>query len=188
MSQKNIIEKNNDTATFGTGCFWCSEAIFNQVEGVLDVKPGYAGGETLDPDYRSVCSGSTGHAEVVQIVYNTRIIHYLDLLEIFWAIHDPTTLNRQGADIGTQYRSVVFCHSDEQRVLAEKSKNSMELKQKYKNRKIVTQIIPLNIFYPAESYHEDYYEKNKNAPYCRFVIEPKLDKFRKNFIDTVKNK
>lgn len=164
-----------ETATFGTGCFWCTEAIFRRIKGVKKVEAGYSGGTVENPTYEDVCSDTTGHAEVAQITFDPKIISFDELLEFFWKVHDPTQLNRQGGDVGTQYRSVIFYHNERQRKAAEKS-----LKEHQKNfsNKIVTQIVPLEKFYKAENYHQDYYEKNKNAPYCRLIIWPKLLKLK----------
>lgn len=162
-----------DTVTLGAGCFWCVEAVFEQLEGVEAVEAGYAGGETPNPTYEAVCSGSTGHAEVARVVYDTGQITLEDILEMFWKSHDPTTLNRQGADVGTQYRSAIFYHSDEQRRIAEESKAAA---QEYFENPIVTEITPLERFWVAENYHQDYYRSNRNAPYCQVVIAPKLRK------------
>ncbi len=164
---------NLEKATFGAGCFWCVEAVFERQEGVTSVVAGYAGGTRPNPTYEQVCTGTTGHAEVAQITFDSSKISYEKLLEVFWKAHDPTTLNRQGNDMGDQYRSVIFYQDDTQKAIAEKSKNNA---QKEFNDPIVTQIEPLTKFYPAENYHQDYYNNNANAPYCRFVIKPKLDK------------
>lgn len=172
----------SETATLGGGCFWCLEAVFQQLEGVIAVKSGYAGGSTRNPTYEQVCSGRTGHAEVVQVTFEPTVISYRDLLEIFFDIHDPTTLNRQGADVGTQYRSAIFTHSSEQadtarKLIAESSEKDPS------GVPIVTEIVPLTEFYPAEGYHDDYYRLNTSQPYCRIVIGPKLARFRKRFAD-----
>ena len=172
---------NKDIATLGGGCFWCVEAIFERVEGVLSVKPGYAGGKTLNPTYKEICSGKTGHAEVAQIEYDTKYISFEKILEIFWRSHDPTTLNRQGNDIGTQYRSVIFYHNKEQKEIAEISKEKVNASKLWKNP-IVTEITKLNNYSDAEDYHNDYYKNNPNQPYCVFVIKPKLDKLIKENI------
>jgi peptide-methionine (S)-S-oxide reductase len=177
---------STETATFGTGCFWCTEAIFKELNGVISAMPGYAGGKTPDPTYKEVCSGSTGHAECTQIVYDPSKISYDELLEVFFKVHDPTQLNRQGNDVGTQYRSVIFYHNDEQKRLAEKYKTELDRSGAY-DKPIVTQVAPLEKFYPAENYHHDYYELNKDKnPYCSVVVRPKLDKFRKVFHDKLK--
>ena len=162
-------------ATFGGGCFWCTEAVFEEMKGVHGVVSGYAGGTTEDPSYDEVCSGRTGHAEVVQVEYDPAQVSYEKLLDIFWKAHDPTTLNRQGADTGTQYRSVIFYHDDEQKKVAETSKAKAATQF---SDPIVTEIKPLPKFWPAESYHQDYFRKNPNAPYCTVVIRPKLKKVK----------
>jgi peptide-methionine (S)-S-oxide reductase len=167
-------------ATFGSGCFWCTEAVFQNVEGVEKVESGYSGGKVKNPTYKEVCSGLTGHAEVIQVHYDTAKVSYEELLEIFWKTHDPTTLNRQGADEGTQYRSVVFYHNEEQKKLAEKYKAELDKSGAFDNP-IVTEISPYTEFYKAEDYHQNYYNLNGNAPYCSYVIQPKLEKFRKVF-------
>ena len=178
-------EKNQEVATFGAGCFWCVEAIFQDLKGVTDVVSGYSGGKVKNPAYAEVCTGNTGHAEVCQIHFNPQIITYRELLNVFWRIHDPTTLNRQGADVGTQYRSVIFYHNEEQGRLAEESKEETERSGLFKNP-IVTEIIPFVQFYPAEEYHQDYYNQNPNQPYCRFTIDPKVKKFRKQFQEVIR--
>jgi len=179
---------STETATFGTGCFWCTEAIFKELEGVISVMPGYSGGQTLNPTYKEVCSGGTGHAECTQIVYDPSKISYDELLEVFFKVHDPTSLNRQGNDVGTQYRSVIFYHNDEQKRLAEKYKTELDRSGAY-DKPLVTQIAALEKFYPAENYHQDYYEYNKDKnPYCAVVIRPKLEKFRKVFGEKLKSK
>ena len=172
---------NKEIATLGGGCFWCVEAVFERVEGVLSVKPGYAGGKTLNPTYREICSGKTGHAEVAQIDYNSKVISFEKILEIFWRSHDPTTLNRQGNDVGTQYRSVIFYHNEKQREIAEISKEKINVSNLWKNP-VVTEITKLNNYSDAEDYHNDYYRNNPNQPYCVFVIKPKLDKLIKENI------
>ncbi|WP_062039476.1 peptide-methionine (S)-S-oxide reductase MsrA [Lentimicrobium saccharophilum] len=177
--------EKTETATFGSGCFWCSEAIFQLLKGVIKVEPGYSGGARANPTYEQVSSGATGHAEVIQVSYNPDIISFEELLEVFWSTHDPTTLNRQGADVGTQYRSVIFYHNEQQRQLAETYKARLDSSGAWTNP-IVTEISPFKAFYPAESYHHDYYNRNSQAPYCTYVIVPKLDKFRKVFKDKVR--
>ena len=174
----SIVDKNNnEKATFGAGCFWCIEAIFEIIKGVDNVEAGYAGGDIEHPTYEEVCTGKTGHAEVVQITYNPNIINYENLLEVFWKAHDPTTLNRQGADIGSQYRSVIFYHSNQQKIIAEKSLKRIESLGVFSNS-IVTEITNLGKYYPAENYHQDYFRLNNQAPYCQLVIKPKLDKLK----------
>lgn len=173
--------QKTDTATFGAGCFWCVEAIFQQVEGVLKVKSGYCGGHVKNPTYEEVCSKTTGHAEVAQIVFDPKIISYDELLEIFWKTHDPTTLNRQGNDVGPQYRSAVFYHNEEQKKKASYYKAELE-KNKVFDRPIVTTIEPYKNYSEAENYHQNYYNLNKNNnPYCYYVIKPKLEKFEQVF-------
>ena len=165
---------NTEIATVGGGCFWCIEAVYQRIEGVISVIPGYAGGKSKTTTYKEVCTGKTGHAEVAKIEFNKDIISYKQLLNIFWQAHDPTTLNRQGNDVGTQYRSSIFYHNSTQKELAEKIKTTLQSKY---NNKIVTEITPLEEFYIAEDYHQNYYNNNKNAPYCNFVIKPKIDKY-----------
>ncbi|MBN1952404.1 MAG: peptide-methionine (S)-S-oxide reductase MsrA [Bacteroidales bacterium] len=169
-----------DTITFGAGCFWCVEAIFERVKGVAEVRSGYSGGTVKNPSYKEVCSGTTGHAEVCQIVYNSEEISFLDLLKIFWKTHDPTSLNRQGNDIGTQYRSVIFYHTPEQKEIAGRMKQKLD-EEGIWGKPIVTDIKPFVVFYPAEGYHEDYYRNNPDQSYCNFVITPKIEKFEKAF-------
>ncbi|HZW84481.1 MAG TPA: peptide-methionine (S)-S-oxide reductase MsrA [Nitrososphaerales archaeon] len=170
----------SDTATFGSGCFWCSEAVFSELEGVETVLPGYAGGSVPNPTYEQVCTDETGHAEVSQVQYDPAKISYRELLEVFFSTHDPTTLNRQGGDEGTQYRSVIFYNSDSQRKEAKKMVNELS-SEKVFPRPIVTEISPLEKFYPAEDYHRGYYRRNSGKPYCQAVIAPKLSKFRAHF-------
>lgn len=175
-----------DTATLGTGCFWCTEAIFEQLNGVISVTSGYSGGHIENPTYEEVSSHESGHAECVQVVYDPAKITFDELLEVFWQVHDPTTLNRQGADEGPQYRSVIFYHTDEQKRKAEKYKTELNNSGAYDNP-IVTTLEPFKKFYPAESYHQEYYANNKNKnPYCSIVIRPKLEKFQKVFKDKLK--
>jgi peptide-methionine (S)-S-oxide reductase len=172
-------------ATFGNGCFWCTEAVFQQLKGVYSVVPGYSGGSVQNPTYEQVCTGTTGHAEVIQIRYDPSVISYPELLEVFWKTHDPTTLNRQGNDIGTQYRSVVFYHDEEQKEQAEYYKRQLDASGAF-NKPIVTQIVPFSAFYPAEKYHHDYFVNHPNQGYCVAVIGPKLAKFEKAFKDKLK--
>jgi peptide-methionine (S)-S-oxide reductase len=180
------VTGQTDTATLGTGCFWCTEAIFEQLDGVISAVSGYAGGHVANPSYKAVCTGETGHAECIQIVYDTSKISFDELLEVFWQVHDPTTLNRQGADVGTQYRSVIFYHNDEQKQKAEKYKAELNKSGAFDNS-IVTTLEPFTKFYTAENYHQEYYELNKNSnPYCSIVIRPKLEKFEKVFKDKLK--
>ena len=167
-------------ATFGGGCFWCTEAVFLDVKGVSKVESGYSGGQVKNPSYREVCTGTTGHAEATQITFDPALVTYENLLEIFWNTHDPTTLNRQGADEGPQYRSVIFYHNEGQKKIAEQYKQQLEASHAFKNR-IVTEISPLINFYLAEDYHQNYYALNQNQGYCQYVIRPKVEKFRKQF-------
>lgn len=176
---------NTDTATFGTGCFWCTEAIFEQLDGVLQATSGYSGGHVEKPTYKEVCEGTTGHAEVIQVVYDPTKISYDELLEVFWQTHDPTTLNRQGNDVGPQYRSVIFYHNEEQRQKAEKYKTELDASQAFEDP-IVTEISPFSKFFVAENYHQEYFANNGSQPYCNFVIRPKVEKFRKVFKDKLK--
>lgn len=172
---------------FGGGCFWCTEAVFKRVEGVHSVVSGYAGGTVKNPSYEQVCEGTTGHAEVIQVSYDPAVVSYDELLEIFFKTHDPTTLNRQGADVGTQYRSVIFYHNDEQKNKAEYYKAELDKSGAWDNP-IVTEISSLNNFYQAEDYHQNYFENNPNQGYCAFVISPKIGKFEKVFKDKLKGK
>ena len=162
-----------EVATLGGGCFWCTEAVFEQLKGVEKLESGYSGGKVPNPSYQQVCTGMTGHAEVSQITFDPDVLSFEDLLKVFFTVHDPTTLNRQGADVGTQYRSAIFFQSEKQKLAAEKSK--VEAQKEYSNP-IVTQIQPLSVFYKAEDYHQDYFDNNQNAPYCTMVIRPKLNK------------
>jgi peptide-methionine (S)-S-oxide reductase len=174
-------------ATFGSGCFWCTEAVFERLNGVQKVVSGYAGGTVENPTYEEVCSGTTGHAEVTQTTYDPSVISYDELLEVFWKTHDPTTLNRQGNDVGTQYRSAIFYHNEEQKQLAEKYKEGLNKSGAW-DKPIVTEISPLTNFFSAEGYHQDYYENNPNQGYCAFVIAPKVENFEKVFKDKLKIK
>jgi peptide-methionine (S)-S-oxide reductase len=186
IEKVNMEEKSTlDTATFGEGCFWCSEAIFKRLKGVESVISGYSGGTTENPTYEQVCTGKTGHAEVCQIIYNPKIISFDDLLQVFWKTHNPTTLNKQGADVGTQYRSVIFYHNEAQKKKAEYYKDELNKSGAWKEP-IVTEISPFAVFYKAEDYHQDYFEKNPHQGYCSFVITPKVEKFEKVFKDKLK--
>ncbi len=176
---------NLDTATFGTGCFWCTEAVFQQLVGVEKVTSGYSGGQVLNPTYKEVCNGTTGHAECLNIVYDTTKITFDELLEVFWQVHDPTTLNRQGADVGTQYRSVVFYHNNTQKEKAEKYKVALDKSGAWDNP-IVTKLEPMKVFYPAENFHQNYYITNPDQGYCQIVIRPKVEKFEKVFKNKLK--
>jgi peptide-methionine (S)-S-oxide reductase len=182
-----ITPKGTEVATFANGCFWCTEAIFEQLDGVISAVSGYSGGQTANPTYKEVCTGETGHAECLQITYDPSKISFDELLEVFWETHDPTTLNRQGADVGTQYRSAVFYHNEEQKTKAEKYKAELNKNGAF-DKPIVTEITPFSTFYPAEDYHQQYFEQNEGQnPYCRVVIRPKIDKFKKVFKDKLKH-
>jgi len=185
-ASENFSGIKTDTATFGTGCFWCTEAIFQQLDGVLKVTSGYSGGHVKNPSYEQVCEGTTGHAEVIQMIYDPAKISFDELLEVFWETHDPTTLNRQGNDVGTQYRSAVFYHNAEQKQKAEKYKTDLDKSGAFSN-KIVTEVTPASAFYAAENYHQNYYNQNGSQPYCNFVIRPKMEKFQKVFKDKIKH-
>src|SRR6266536_1065671 len=174
-----------DTATLASGCFWCTEAVFNRLKGVTSVVSGYAASRVANPSYEEVCSGRTGAAEAIQITYDPSVITYEKLLDIFWHLHDPTTLNRQGNDIGTQYRSAIFYHNDEQKRIALASKEALEKSGTYKNP-VVTEIVPFTNFYPAENYHNDYYDNNRSQGYCRYIIDPKVQKLLKEYRKDVK--
>ena len=182
LFQSNILGEKlmneMQKATFGAGCFWCVEAVFERLDGVKDVMPGYTGGLKNNPTYKEICTGMTGHAEVAQVTYDSKIITFNELLDMFWKSHDPTTRNRQGNDIGTQYRSAIFYHNDEQKLLAEESKLKVDNSRIFTNP-IVTEITKLDKFWPAEDYHNNYYANNMDQPYCRIVIKPKLDKLFK---------
>jgi peptide-methionine (S)-S-oxide reductase len=181
----SMASSKSDTATFAAGCFWCVEAVFQNVKGVQSVVSGYSGGTVANPSYKEVCTGSTGHAEACQITYDPAQVSYPELLEVFWKTHDPTTLNRQGNDAGTQYRSAIFYHSEEQKELAEHYKKELDSAGAFDNP-IVTEISPYQNFYKAEDYHQNYYNDNSMQPYCMFVIRPKVEKFKKVFKDKLK--
>ncbi|RUT73000.1 peptide-methionine (S)-S-oxide reductase MsrA [Ancylomarina longa] len=189
FGKNNMTQKENNSnvelASFGAGCFWCVEAIFQELKGVDKVVSGYMGGETKNPSYREVCSGETGYAEICQITFDPKIISYDELLEVFWSVHNPTTLNRQGADVGTQYRSVIFYNSEKQKELAEAYKKKLNDSGAFENP-IVTEISKAPKFYPAENYHQEYFNNNGQQPYCTFVIKPKMDKFKKVFKEKLK--
>lgn len=174
-----------ETATFGMGCFWCSEAFFSALDGVVNVRSGFSGGNIKNPSYREVCTGRTGHAEVVQITYNPEMIGFDKLLEVFFKMHDPTTLNRQGGDVGTQYRSVIFYHSDAQKRMAELAVKAANESGEWDDE-IVTEITPFEAFYPAETEHDNFFAENPEQPYCRAVIRPKMDKFKTHFAGMLK--
>jgi len=177
--------KTSDTATFGAGCFWCVEAVFQQMKGVISVTSGYTGGTVKNPSYKEVCMGTTGHAEVAQIVFDPKQVSFDELLEVFWQTHDPTTLNRQGGDVGTQYRSAIFYHDEAQKKTAEAYKKKLNESGAW-DKPIVTEISPMGVFYKAEDYHQNYYKLNANEPYCQYVVRPKVEKFQKVFKDKMK--
>ncbi|MBA3632557.1 MAG: peptide-methionine (S)-S-oxide reductase MsrA [Acidobacteria bacterium] len=180
------MENNNvETATLGAGCFWCVEAVFDDLKGVQDVVSGYSGGHTENPTYQEVCSETTGHAEVIRLKFNPDEISFKEILQVFFAVHDPTTLNRQGNDIGTSYRSAIFYHSDKQKQIAEEVIKEVEAEGVYDNP-IVTEVTPFDKFYTAEGYHQEYFANNPNQPYCAAVVAPKVAKFRKKFLDKLK--
>ncbi|MBD3223291.1 MAG: peptide-methionine (S)-S-oxide reductase MsrA [Caldithrix sp.] len=179
------MDKSYEQATLGAGCFWCVEAVFENLKGVKDVVSGYTGGHVANPTYKQVTTGETGHAEVARITFDPQVISYRELLDVFWRTHDPTTLNRQGADVGPQYRSAIFYHDEDQKRIAEHSKQETDASDLW-DEPIVTEIEPLEQFYEAENYHQNFYENNRNQPYCRFVIDPKLQKLEKNFKDKLK--
>lgn len=189
VTQQTPTIKNTelmDTATFGAGCFWCVEAQFQLLDGVISVQSGYSGGTIKNPAYKEVCMGTTGHAEVIQVTYDETKLSYDELLAAFWQTHDPTQLNRQGNDIGTQYRSVIFYHNEKQRELAEKYKKELNASGAW-DKPIVTEISPLKEFYKAEGYHQNYFNENSDQSYCQYVIQPKVEKFRKVFKDKLKH-
>ncbi|UNC91371.1 peptide-methionine (S)-S-oxide reductase MsrA [Candidatus Contubernalis alkaliaceticus] len=181
------MEKQRETATLAGGCFWCLEPVFDQIKGVIQVVPGYTGGEIDDPTYDKICTGTTGHAEAVQIVFDPNEISFERLLEIFFSVHDPTTLNRQGADVGTQYRSAIFFHNQEQWRVAEDFIQKLNGQDQW-NNPVVTQVKPFTVFYPAEDYHHGYYRNNPEKGYCRIVIEPKLTSFTRKHFSSLKGK
>ncbi|ELZ84850.1 peptide-methionine (S)-S-oxide reductase [Haloferax elongans ATCC BAA-1513] len=177
---------NTETATFGGGCFWCIEAAFKELDGITAVTSGYAGGDVPNPSYEEVCNGTTGHAEVVRVTFETAVLDYEDLLEVFFTVHDPTTVDRQGPDVGSQYRSAIYTESDEQQRLAEQFVDELESAEAFDDP-IVTEIEPLDTFYEAEAYHQDYFEKNPNQPYCAVNVAPKVKKVREKFADKLAN-
>ena len=180
------MTKKLEKATLGAGCFWCVEAVYQNLAGVESVVSGYAGGHVPHPTYEQVCTGTTGHAEVAQITFDPAVVSYGEILDVFWRTHDPTTLNRQGADVGTQYRSVIFYHTDKQRRIAEESKVAADASGLWKNP-IVTEIAPLTEFFPAEDYHQNYFRRNPHQPYCQMVVAPKVEKFKLTFSAKLKN-
>ena len=181
----NMENKNLETATLGAGCFWCVEAVFDDLKGVESVESGYSGGHTENPTYREVCSETTGHAEVVNVTFNPQEISFKEILQVFFSVHDPTTLNRQGNDVGTSYRSAIFYHTDEQKRIAEETIKEVEAEGVYDDP-IVTQVAPFDKFYIAEDYHQEYFANNPSQPYCAAVVAPKVAKFRKKFVDRLK--
>jgi peptide-methionine (S)-S-oxide reductase len=187
MTKKRSKNDSNrsEVATIGGGCFWCTEAVFNELKGVKKVESGYSGGSVVNPTYEQVCTGGTGHAEVVQITFNPNIISFREILEVFFSTHDPTTLNRQGADIGTQYRSVIFYHNEIQKETAEELIREIRFQNKWRNP-IVTKVEPLKAFYKAEEYHMNYYKRKPKQTYCKFIIEPKMIKMRKLYPNKLK--
>ena len=178
-------DRNHEVATLGGGCFWCLEAVYDELQGVESVESGYSGGTVPNPTYQQVCSGTTGHAEVVQVTFDPEKISYREILGVFFQIHDPTTLNRQGSDVGTQYRSVIFYHGGDQKATAEEMIEELEASGKWRDP-IVTEVVPFEAFYEAGDYHQEYYQRNQNQPYCRVVIAPKLTKFRKVYLTQLK--
>ena len=184
-NEQQVTALGMDSATFGAGCFWCIEAVFSDLNGVSKVTSGYAGGAVVDPTYKQVCTGTTGHAEVARIIYDPSVVTFDELLEVFWQTHDPTTMNSQGADVGTQYRSVVFYHNEDQRRTAEHFKAELDKSAAF-TKPIVTEISSLPTFYPAENYHQEYYALNPEQGYCQYVIRPKMEKFRKAFATKLK--
>jgi peptide-methionine (S)-S-oxide reductase len=183
--QSESISTQREVATLAGGCFWCLEAVYDQLRGVLEAESGYTGGHVVNPSYEQVCTGRTGHAEVVQITFDPQQVSYADLLKVFFTIHDPTTLNRQGNDVGTQYRSAIYYHSDEQKQIAEQVIKELGEANLWPNP-IVTELTPLDKYYPAEDYHQEYFANNPNQPYCRAVVAPKVGKFRKYYFEQLK--
>lgn len=179
------VQSNKEIATLAGGCFWCLEAVFKDLRGVERVVSGYTGGSIANPTYQQVCTGTTGHAEVVQVIFDPQVVTFREILEVFFTIHDPTTLNRQGADTGTQYRSAIFYHSPEQKEVAEQVITELTAEELWRDP-VVTEVVPLTEFYPAEDYHQDYFERNPYQPYCMAVVAPKVSKFRKKFLEKLK--
>lgn len=184
-NEKKGTSMEYEVATLGSGCFWCAEALYQRLNGVVKVESGYSGGTVANPTYEQVCTGTTGHAEVAEITFDPKVVSFREILNVFWKTHDPTTLNRQGNDVGTQYRSVIFYHNEEQKKIAEEYKNELE-NAKVWDDPIVTQIVPFKAFYKAENYHQNYYNTHQYQPYCMLVINPKLRKFQKEFKDKLK--
>lgn len=188
MSDENIaVTQGREVITLGGGCFWCVEAVFDELKGVEQVESGYSGGSVKNPSYREVCSGTTGHAEVIEVTFDPKVIALKEILEVFFHVHDPTTLNRQGADVGTQYRSAIFYRNAQQKAVAEQVIKEVTAAKLW-NDPIVTELAPFNVFYKAENYHQEYFKLNGTQPYCRFVIAPKMAKFRKEYKDRLKTK
>jgi peptide-methionine (S)-S-oxide reductase len=185
MAEKTSLPKRSEVATLGGGCFWCTDAVFSMLEGVQQVEPGYAGGSVPNPTYEQVSTGTTGHAEVVQLTFNPDVISFRQILEVFFAVHDPTTLNKQGSDIGTQYRSIILHHNDQQKAIAENFIAELE-KEKPWNAPIMTEVQPFRAFYKAEDYHKNYFMKHPEQQYCQLIIAPKIEKLRKTFIQKLK--
>lgn len=186
MSEEQIEQQQGrEMATLGGGCFWCTEAVFDELRGVERVESGYSGGASANPTYREVCSGTTGHAEVIQVTFDPQVISFKEILEVFFTVHDPTTLNRQGADVGTQYRSVIFYHDEEQRRVAEEVIKKLDA-EKLWDGPIVTEVAPFEAFYEAEDYHQEYFRLNGSQPYCRMVVAPKVAKFRQHYREKLK--
>ena len=188
MSMEHVhtsLQNGKELATLGGGCFWCLEAVYLEMKGIEKVESGYCGGTVPNPTYYQVCEGDTGHAEVVQLTFDPREVSYKDILKVFFTIHDPTTLNRQGADVGTQYRSAIFYHNQEQKVTAEETIKELTAEKIWDNP-IVTEVVPLDVFYVAEDYHQDYFAQNPYQPYCQYVVAPKVAKFRKYFVEKLK--
>lgn len=181
----NEMHDNLEVATLAGGCFWCMEAVYDELKGVVDVVSGYSGGSQPNPSYEAVCTGETGHAETVQLIYDPKLITYRELLEVFFTIHDPTTLNRQGADVGTQYRSAIFYHNPEQKTIAESVIQELE-QQNIWAKPIVTELTPFGVFYPAEAYHQEYFKRNPYQGYCVAIIAPKVAKFRQKYLEKLK--
>lgn len=172
-----------EMATIGGGCFWCVEAVYDELKGIDDVVSGYSGGHVQNPNYRQVCAGDTGHAEVIRIIFDNEVISYREILDVFFTVHDPTTLNQQGSDIGPQYRSIILYHSPEQKQVAEEA---IKAAQALWEKPIVTEVVPFKAFYPAEDYHQEYFANNPNQPYCKLVVQPKVNKFRSQYMERLK--
>jgi peptide-methionine (S)-S-oxide reductase len=181
----NRINNSLEIATLAGGCFWCLEAVYDELKGVVDVVSGYSGGQAVNPSYEALCTGETGHAETVQVTFDPQVITFRELLEVFFTIHDPTTLNRRGADVGTQYRSAIFYHNPEQKATAEQVIHELEL-GKIWGKPVVTELVPFSVFYPAEAYHQEYFKRNPYQGYCTAVIAPKLAKFRNKYLEKLK--